>query len=68
MNTNIIKDVIKQDFDRFKLDFYANSSEIVDKLVRNSKKIEAVINTKIKDRKTQNIFKNALSAIQYAYD
>lgn len=68
MNTNIIKAVIKQDFDQFKLDFQANSSEIVDKLVRNSKKIEDVINTKIKDRKTQNIFKNALSAIQYAYD
>lgn len=63
----IIKDAVKQDFDQFKSEFQTNSSEIVDRLVRNSKKIEDVINSTIKDRKTQNIFKNALTAIQYAH-
>ena len=51
MNTNTINDIVKQDFDQFKSKFQPNSSEIVDRLVRNSKKNEDVINTKIKDRK-----------------
>ena len=36
----IIKDAVKQDFDQFKSEFQANSSEIVDRLVRNSKKLK----------------------------
>ena len=68
MNADNINNIIKQDFDQFKSEFQANSFEIVDRLVRNSKKIEDVINSTIKDRKTQNIFRNALTAIQYAHD
>ena len=40
MNTNTINDIVKQDFDQFKSKFQPNSSEIVDRLVRNSKKLK----------------------------
>lgn len=68
MNLKDIQRIILQDFNDFVSNFQNKPNEIVDRLVRNSKKIENVINAKIKDRKTQNIFKNALTALQYAYD
>lgn len=68
MDLKNIQHIILKDFNEFKVDYYNNPNEIVDKLVRNSKKIEDVINAKIKDRKTQNIFKNALIALQYVHD